>query len=390
MSDLLPVQLRVHKAISELPQHAWDALVEEDGQPFLEWTWLDALEGSDSIAPARGWHPRHLALWRGSKLIAAAPAYIKDDSHGEFVFDWSWASAAERAGLAYYPKLILAIPITPATGPRILVARDEDRVLCSTQLLRGSIEYARSEGLSSVHVLFPTEKECGILESVGFAIRLGIQYHWLNASYRSYEDFLARFTSKRRHQLKREARTASEQGFQIRSLRGDDLLQVDPETVFQLYCATVDKYLWGRRHLQASFFNRIWADFRDRVEFVEARQEGRLVAGALNLCSKDVLYGRYWGCFHEFPFLHFNVCLYHPVMECIRRGMKRFEPGAGGEHKLVRGFEPCLTYSAHYMFHPGLDRAIRAFLVHERAAIHKGLPQWRTETGFKATSSERI
>jgi predicted N-acyltransferase len=159
---------------------------------------------------------------------------------------------------------------------------------------------------------------------------------------------------------------------------------VDPDEVYRLYCTTVDKQVWGHRNLNASFFRRILKTFRDRVELVEARRDGRLLAGAFNLSSPRVLYGRYWGCFEEHPFLHFNVCLYHSIEECIRRGTARFEPGAGGEHKLVRGFEPRLTYSAHWIFHPALDKAVRSFLTHERAAIEKGLPDWRAETGFKS------
>ncbi len=384
MSDPLPLQLRVHPAISEISQDAWDALVDEEGTPFVEWSWLDALERSESVSPQTGWHPRHATLWRGSKLVAAAPAYLKRHSHGEFVFDWSWAAAAERAGLRYYPKLIVSVPMTPATGRRILVAKGEDRADRQRELIRGILQYARSENLSSVHVLFPTERECRTLEAAGFCLRLGVQYHWVNSGYGSYEDYLARFNSKRRHQLKRERRALVEQGIQVRTLRGDELADVDPGEVFQLYCSTVDKYPWGHRQLQPSFFDHILRQFRSRVELVEARRDGRRVAGAFNIASPDVLYGRYWGCFEDHPFLHFNVCMYHSVEECIRRGRRRFEPGAGGEHKLVRGFEPRLTYSAHWIFDPALDRAVRAFLAHERAAIERGLPSWRAEAGFKS------
>ncbi len=384
MSDALPLQLRLHTSIGAIPREAWDALLDAESIPFLEWRWLEALEESGSVSPAAGWHPRHLTLWRGSKLVAAAPAYLKDHSHAEFVFDWSWASAAERVGLRYYPKLILAVPMTPATSRRILVAPGENRAERSRELLTGALEYTRSENLSSIHVLFPTEEECGLLETAGFALRWGVQYHWLNHGYASEEDFLARFTSKRRNQLRRERRAPSEQGIAIRTLRGDELSSVNPQQMFKLYCTTVDKHVWGYRHLEASFFRRILSNFSDRVELVEARRRGRLVAGAFNLASPTALYGRYWGAFEEHPFLHFNVCLYHSIDECIRRRLGRFEPGAGGEHKLVRGFEPRLTYSAHWVFHPALDKAVRAFLAHERAAIQAGLPAWRKETGFKS------
>ncbi len=388
MSDVLPLQFRIHKGIEEIPEKSWNGLLDDEALPFLEWAWLEALEASGSISPDRGWHPRHLTLWRGSRLVAAAPAYLKDDSHGEFVFDWSWASAAERVGLRYYPKLILAVPATPATGRRILVSKQENRASCESELIRGTLDFARSEGLSSVHALFPTEEEWETFKALGFAGRLGVQYHWRNAApYRDFDDFLDRFTSKRRNQLKRERRAPVEQGISVRTIRGDQLEEVEPDLMFRLYCSTVDKYLWGYRHLQPAFFEKIWKRFRHRVEWVEARIRGRVVAGAFNLASPDVLYGRYWGCFEEFPFLHFNVCLYHPIADCIDRGLRRFEPGAGGEHKLVRGFEPRLTYSAHWIFHSGLDRAVRRFLESERSAILQGLPQWSHETGFKQPSN---
>ncbi|MBX5482415.1 MAG: N-acetyltransferase [Myxococcaceae bacterium] len=383
MSAPLPSNLRVHHAISDIPKETWNALVPPEAVPFLEWDWLHALEASGSITPERGWRPAHLAVWEGTRLVAAAPAYLKDDSHGEFVFDWTWASAAERLGFRYYPKLVLAVPLTPATGPRLLVAPGEDRRARIRELARGAVELARSEGLSSVHVLFPTEEEAQALEEDGFAIRLGVQYHWRNRGYGSFDDFLTAFRSKRRTQLRRERRAPGEQGIRLRTLRGDELSEVSAETVFRIYASTVDKYLFGHRYLTPRFFELLLRSMRSRLELVEARKDGRLVAGALNLASATTLYGRYWGCFEEYPFLHFNVCLYHSIEEAIRRGVRRFEPGAGGEHKLVRGFEPSLTWSAHWIFHPRLDGAVRNFLVQERAAIREGMPRWLEESGLR-------
>jgi len=383
MSQSLPTQLKVHRGISEVPEVAWNALVDGDAAPFLEWRWLEALETSGSVAPSSGWEPRHLTLWRGNRLVAAAPAYLKTDSSGEFVFDFSWATASERAGVPYYPKLVIAAPLTPATGSRFLVAPGEDRAARRLELARGALELAREERLSSVHVLFPTEAEALALEPLGFALRQGVQYHFLNEGYRAPEDVLQRFNSKRRNQLRRERRAPREQGLEIRVLRGDALADADPKETFRLYASTVDKFAWGRRYLSPRFFARILERFRHRVELVQARAGDRVVAGAFNLSSDRVLYGRYWGCFEELPFLHFNVCLYAGMDEVVRRGLLRFEPGAGGEHKLVRGFTPSLTYSAHALFHRGLDRAVREFLAHERAAIQTGLPAWRAETGFK-------
>jgi len=383
MSTSPPTTLRILPSIHEVPRALWDGLVDAAAEPFLEWTFLAALEDSGSAAPERGWHPRHLTLWRGPSLVAAAPAYIKDDSQGEFVFDTHWAAAAERAGLRYYPKLVLAVPFTPATGRRVLVAPGEDRAAREAEVYAGAREFARAEQLSGVHVLYPTEEQLPGLEACGFAMRLGVQYQWRNAGYRTLEDFLARFHAKRRNQVRRELRAPGEQGIQVRTLRGDALADVDADTVYRLYASTVDKYPWGTRLLTRDFFARMLTSFRHRCELVEARRSGHLVAGAFNFRAAHVLYGRYWGCFEEHPFLHFNVCLYHPVAEGIASGLSRFEPGAGGEHKLTRGFEPHLTYSAHLLLHPGLERAVRGFLEHERAAVRGGLPQWRAETGFK-------
>jgi len=270
-----------------------------------------------------------------------------------------------------------------ATGNRCLVAAGEDREACQDLLWATAVDLARAEKLSGVHVLFPTEQEALRLEALGFATRLGVQYHWRNAGYASTEAFLERFVSKRRNQLKREMKAPAAQGVEIRTLRGEALREVSSKELFALYASTVDKHVWGQRYLTEDFFARMLTTFSHRMELVEARDQGKLIAGAFNLASDTVLYGRYWGCFEERPFLHFNVCLYHSIEQAIARGLTRFEPGAGGEHKLTRGFEPSLTYSAHLLFHPGLDQAVRQFLSHERDAVRQGLPQWQAETGFK-------
>lgn len=383
MSTPPPLQVRVVQAITDVPESAWNALLGEDDAPFLEWQFLASLEESGSAVPEKGWHPNHFSLWRGSELVAAAPGYLKDDSHGEFVFDFSWASAAERVGERYYPKLILAVPFTPATGSRCLVRPGEDRLERQRDLWSAALEFGKSAGLSGVHVLFCTEAESRTLEELGFATRLGVQYHWRNADFASTEAFLARFNSKRRNQLKREMRAPIEQGVVIRTVKGAELANIAPKELFDLYASTVDKHVWGQRYLSPDFFARMLAKFSHRMELVEARENGKLIAGAFNLAGPRVLYGRYWGAFEEKPFLHFNVCLYHSIEDAIARKLVRFEPGAGGEHKLTRGFEPSLTYSAHWLFHPGLDRAVRQFLTHEQEAVRQGLPQWQAETGFK-------
>lgn len=376
-------RFRVVDDIGTIPEGAWDALLDPACTPFQKHLWLHALEREGCATEGTGWHPRHLTLWRGDTLVAAAPAYVREDSQGEFVFDHGWANAAHRAGIRYYPKLTLSVPFTPATGRRFLVAPGEDRAALTRALCDGAVHLARAEKLSSVHVLFPLEDEAAAAESVGAMTRLGVQFHWDNPGYETYDDFLGRFDSKRRHQLRREARAAGQQGITLRTRRGDELSGSDAALAYRLYLSTVEKFAWGRRYLNEGFFRRVLREFSEHLELVEAVKGDRVVAGAINVASATHLYGRYWGCLEEFPFLHFNVCYYHSIGECIARGLKRFEGGAGGEHKVTRGFEPSVTRSSHWVFHPGLDRAVRDFVGREREAIEAELPAMCGVAGMK-------
>jgi predicted N-acyltransferase len=252
-------------------------------------------------------------------------------------------------------------------------------------LLDHIVEWAREQRLSSVHIHFADPPLVPRLEARGFVRRLSVQYVWENAGYSSYDDFLLRFTARRRKQLKREARRVLEEGIEIQTLRGAH--QFDPDLAHRLYSATVARYGRGPMPMPLDFFRRLVAAFPDTVEFVSARKGGQVVAGALNLAAGDRLYGRYWGSETGHPFLHFAACLYHPVADCIALGRSRYHPGAGGEHKLTRGFTPILAHSAHLLFDPRLEATVREFLAHERAALEQGLPLWERETGFKAKSS---
>jgi predicted N-acyltransferase len=377
------ITLRVLERIDAVPEAAWDALLDERATPFQRWTWLEALERNDCATPAQGWHPRHLTLWRGERLVAAAPAYARDDSYGEFVFDHGWAQAARRAAIRYYPKLTMAVPFTPCTGPRLLVAAGEDRAARGRDLLDAAVSVARAERLSSIHLLFPDEADTAVAESAGWAIRRGVQFHWDNDGYADYDAFLARFDSKRRHQLRRERRAVAERGITLHTRRGDALTADDAERVWALYTATVDRFAWGRRYLNPAFFRDVLTRFREHLELVEATRDGAVVAGALNVASATHLYGRYWGCFEEHPFLHFAVCYYHSIDACIARGVRRFEGGAGGDHKISRGFAPCVTTSAHWLAHRGLDEAVREFVGREWEAIARELPALRASSGLR-------
>lgn len=381
--------LQVHRRIAEVDEAAWDGLLDTRATPFQRWAWLDALELNDCATPARGWHPRHLTLWRGSRLVAAAPAYRRDESSGEFVFDHGWAQAAARVGLRYYPKLTLAVPFTPCTGPRFLIAEGEDRDGLIARLLEAARAVADAEGLSSVHVLFPEAGEVAALDGAGWAIRRGVQFHWDNENYSDFDEFLARFDSKRRHQLRRERRGVAEAGITLRTRRGDELSPEDGGFLWSLYTATADKFVWGRRYLTEAFFVDLLTRFRAQLELVEALRDGQVIAGAVNISSPTHLYGRYWGCFEEHPFLHFAVCYYHSIESCIARGVTRFEGGAGGGHKLSRGFAPSVTHSAHWIRHPALDRGVRDFVAREWEAIQEELPSMRRAAGLRPTCEMR-
>lgn len=377
--------LRVLDAVGAVRAEEWDGLLaHEPGRatPFLRHAFLDAAERSGCAAPATGWRPRHLTLWRAGRLVAAAPAYARDRSDGDFGRDWEWAGAARAAGLRYYPKLVLGAPFTPATGRRLLAAAGEDRAACGRALADGARDLCRREGLHSIHVLFPDAGEAAEWEALGLAVRVDFQYHWRNDGYASFDDFLARFPSKRRNAIRRERAAPAAQGIAIRTVRGDEL-RADPGRraagFHAMHRRTVDRMAWGMRFVGRAFFELLLDRMPDAVELVEARREGRLVAAAWNLASAERLYGRYWGCAEEHPFLHFNVCLYHSVEECIRRGVGAFEGGAGGEHKLSRGFEPALTFSAHEFLAPRLDAAVRRFLAEEGAQRRAALDRWREE-----------
>ena len=364
----MALDVHVHASIREIPAEQWDALDGVREAPFLSHTWLDALEATGCVGGETGWVPYHLSFRDGERLVAAAPAYLKENSEGEFVFDWAWAGAAQRAKIPYYPKLIVAVPFTPATGARLLVADPTERPTLVGVLASVLRKLVAANGLSGAHVLFPTEAEAKGLVEAGMAHRLGLQFHWKNHGYATFDDYLARFSSKRRNQIKRERREMEKQGLVLSTERG----RIAPDVIdamYGFYLSTVEKFTWGRQYLNRAFFEEVCDKLAGRIEIVVARDGQRIVAGAFNLLGDKTLYGRYWGAAEERPFLHFNVCFYHSIDECIARGLSAFEPGAGGEHKLVRGFEPSITHSAHHLAHPGLDRAVREFLERERAAV---------------------
>lgn len=368
------MDLHTHPSIRDIPEADWDGLLGADPEPFLRWRFLEAMEATGCVHPEVGWAPLFLTFREGGRLVAAAPAYVKGNSEGEFVFDHGWAEFAYgRLGVAYYPKLIVAAPFTPATGPRLLMAPNEDQSRIAAAFAAGVARLCEHVGLSSVHVLFPRQQEANLLEEAGLGVRHGVQYHWYNPGYGCFDDFLARYNSKHRHQIRRERSELSRQGVDLEVLTGSDLEPAVVDHVFEFYCATVAKYFWGRRYLNRAFFEELCARMPEQVLVVLARERSsqRVLGGAFNLMGGGRMFGRYWGQFGEVRFLHFNVCYYQGIEECIRRGLSVFEPGAGGEHKVARGFEPTLTFSAHHLGDRRLDGAVREFLVREREAVRQ-------------------
>jgi len=360
--------LRVVHALRDLPRAAWDGLV-GDGSPFLEWDWLTALEDSGAATPATGWLPRHLTLWDGERLVGASPLYVKSHSLGEFVFDQSWAAAAARAGIDYYPKLLVGVPFTPVTGVRFLAAEGVPRADVTATLGAALEAMCRENELSSAHVNFCLPEEAEALGARGWHRRTGWQYRWTNPGFGSFDDYLESLRSKRRNQVRRERRALAEEGVEIVACTGDEIPDALFPRMFALYRTTIEKLPWGQQYLEETFFRLAAERLRHRLCFIVARQAGQVIAGTFNVRKGDVLYGRYWGAERELRHLHFNVCYYAAIEYCIAHGLRRFEPGAGGEFKLLRGFDATATESMHWVRDPRLADAIRRFLVQERRAV---------------------
>ena len=364
--------LRLLESMRDVPRAAWDALV-GDGSPFLEWEWLAVLEDSGAATAATGWLPRFLTLWEGERLVGACPLYVKGHSLGEFVFDQNWAAAAARARIAYYPKLLVAVPFTPVTGARFLAAPGADRgeVIAT---LAAAVEHMCDENdLSSAHVNFCLPDEAAALEARGWLARAGWQYHWTNPGFASFADYLVSLRSKRRNQVRRERRELAAEGVEIVTHVGDGIPDALFPRMFALYRRTIDQLPWGQQYLDERFFTLARERLRARLVFVVARQDGEVIAGTFNVAKGDTLYGRYWGAERALRYLHFNVCYYAGIEHCIAHGLRRFEPGAGGEFKLWRGFDPTATASLHWLRDPRLAEAVRRFLVQERRAVAREL-----------------
>lgn len=371
---------KVHGAIAEIPGAAWDALANPDPttfNPFIAHAFLKALEESRSATARTGWRPAHLTVERNGLLAAAAPAYVKSHSQGEYVFDYGWADAFERAGGQYYPKLQMSVPFTPATGPRVFGDESGQQIL-----LQVVEEFARRDGLSSVHITFQPEDEWRLCGQLGWLRRIDRQFHWLNRGYASFDEFLSDLSSEKRKNLRKERRRALEPGIEIEWVTGTDLTERHWDAFFQFYTDTGSRK-WGSPYLTRKFFSAINQTMAEHTLLVMAKRAGRYIAGALNFIGGDALYGRNWGAIEHHNFLHFECCYYQAIDFAIARGLKRVEAGAQGEHKLLRGYQPVPTYSSHYIVHPGLRQAVGDYLARERPAIEHQIEALAEHTPFR-------
>ncbi len=369
--------VRIIDDLAGIAAASWDACAGTDN-PFVSHAFLQALEESGSATRETGWLPQHLALEDAAgKLIGAVPMYLKGHSYGEYVFDHGWASAYQRAGGRYYPKLQTAVPFTPVTGPRLLL-HPQAPADAADYLIAAMVEVAKQRKVSSLHVTFPTAPEWERLGQAGFLQRLGRQFHWENENYGSFDAFLEALSSRKRKQIRRERRDSLEGGIEIETLTGGALETRHWDAFYRFYISTSDRK-WGSAYLTREFFDLLGARLADKVVLIMAKKNGRYVAGALNLLGNDTLYGRNWGCIGDYPFLHFEVCYYRAIDFAIAHGLKRVEAGAQGQHKIQRGYLPSPTYSAHWIRDPGFERAVAEFCARERRAIENEMEELEEE-----------
>jgi len=435
------------KKLADVPAEVWNAMVPADA-PFLRHEFLCALEETGCVNEQTGWVPHHIVvvdedpdvasadvasvdeatpdvprhvdessdqadqatdttsdLVADSKpdsdsgtnsttngdahttLLGAMPLYLKFHSYGEYIFDWAWADAYNRAGLEYYPKLLCSVPFTPVTGPRLLVRNDAQRDRVGGAMIETAIDMAKEMGVSSAHFLFTDEADTKLFADAGLMTRTGSQFHWDNDGYETFDDYVAALSSKRRKNVRRERRRVKEQGIEFDNITGDDLTEEHWDTFYRFYRATID-FRGAEAYLTKKFFKQIGVTMRDQILLTLARHDGAYVAGALNLIGQDTLYGRYWGSTGYFDDLHFETCYYQGIDYCIANGKKRFEAGAQGEHKLNRGLLPVKTWSAHWISHPQFADAIGDFLEQEKQGVSRYVDVMHAHTPFKQTGDE--
>ncbi len=389
--------IRIAKALADVDAAAWDSCAnppdsahdpadeaqKERFNPFISYAFLNACETSGSAIARTGWSPMHVLVEDSAgALVACAPCYMKTHSMGEYVFDYAWADAYERAGGRYYPKMQVSAPFTPAQGRRLLVRPGEGADNARAALIAGLKAVRAKTGASSIHITFPLKSECDALEDADFMSRTGKQFHFFNRGYKTFDDYLADLASRKRKVVKRERRDALASDIEIHRLTGADITEEHWDAFFHFYVDTGSRK-WGQPYLTRAFFSDIGATMADRILLVMARRNGKWIAGAINFIGDDALYGRNWGAVEHHPFLHFEVCYYQAIEFAIERGLSRVEAGAQGEHKLARGYAPVTTWSSHFLADKGFARAVVGFLQQEREAISDAIEVYGEHVPFR-------
>ena len=378
--------------IAEIPQAEWDKLAKPLATPFLEWEWLNNIETSGSATAQTGWQPCHLAVWRGSQLIAAAPLYIKGHSYGEFVFDHQWADLSHRLGIEYYPKLLGMTPFTPAVGYRFLVAAGEDEARITELMVAAIDNFCNRNRLSGCNFLFVDPDWRELMESQGFSSWLHHGYIWSNQNFKCFDDYLKMFNSNQRKNIKRERKAVAKAGLYTKTYTGKEIPPHLYSEIYRFYSSTCNKFYWGSKYLTRKFFEQLYPNYGDRVLLVVAyteQDEHNPVGMSFCLRKGEKLYGRYWGCYEEYNSLHFEACYYKPIEWAIANGIKMYDPGAGGRHKKRRGFPATANHSLHRFYNPRMAKVLRNYIgdvnrmeAEEIAAINNNLPFNKQEIAF--------
>lgn len=384
--------MKIHfiESIKNIDETTWNNLVDSD-YPFMQHSFLLSLEESKCVGEGTGWHTFHLVVKEEEDVIALMPMYIKTDSHGEFIFDWSWADAFYRNGLDYYPKLVSAIPFTPASGPRLCVLDESKRTHITSLIKEGLEEISIELGISSAHILLPEKKELTSYVDSGFSTRTSYSFHWFNNNYSDFDDFLKELTSRQRKNLRKERSKIFDQNIHMERIPGEDITEELWDSFFKFYQITYLKR-GMQAYLNLDFFHKISERLPESLLLViakEAKTKGHL-AGALNFCDSKNLYGRYWGCLEEYDSLHFESCYYQGIEHCIEMKLNKFDPGVQGEHKIKRGFLPVETFSSHWIKDDRFKKAIDDFLIREREHILEYNERCKSLLPFKSSVTNKL
>ena len=375
------MQVRLEQSIADIGREQWGA-ISHPSFPFSDYDFLYALENSGSVGAGTGWEPFYLCATQNGEVLGAMYLYVKSDSHGEYIFDWAWAEAFQRHGIPYYPKLVSAVPFTPATGPKILLRSGVDRDHVAGALLRGALDIAARHDLSSFHVLFIPEPERPFYRAPGMMIRSSVQFHWHNRGFANFENFLAALKVKKRHEIRRERKAVGALPVEILELRAGDLLEEHALMMYGFYVTTYDRK-WGHPYLTRDFFLETFDTMRDRIVLWMAREGSEWVAGALHFQKGSTLFGRHWGCSRHYRYLHFELCYYRAIDYAIRHGLEVVEAGAQGPNKLLKGYVPVTTYSAHWISDPEFRNAIENFVLEEGEHVRDVVREGMDRSAFK-------